>query len=206
MRSRKLKIVKAVAVLFLVVGFIGWFFKGSFPAFAFFFVSMFVLIFLEFRHTAKKMSMSVLELVFNRKKLPSSKKLILIGTGISGIAVALCFLIPLGIKTHPMLVIFGFISFAITMVLVMLTLLVYTLRVQWHMARKHFDLWKKSLFSSSLQVRYEAGRQLQALKDPVERKWAIVCNRIGMSIFFIWLITFTLVTIAVIILGLIGKI
>jgi len=207
MRSRKLTIVKILAVLFLVLGALGWFFPDlPFPAFAFFFISIFVLIFLEMRRTAVKLSISVLDLVVNRKKLPSSKKLILIGIGILGIAVALCFLIPFGLDKQPMLVIFGFISFAITMLLVILTSLVYTLRVQGHLARHHFDLWKKSLFSSSLQVRYQAGMQLRSLKGPVERKWAIICNRIGLSFFFIWLILFIVATIVVIILDLIGKI
>ena len=74
-----------------------WFIQAPFPAFAFFFVSMFVLIFLGIKDKATKLSISTIDLLVNRKNLPSVRKFVVLVLCILGIVVLLSILILIGL-------------------------------------------------------------------------------------------------------------
>lgn len=204
-KNRKLTIVGAIASVVLVVGFVGWYVYGSVGAFPFFFVSMFVIIFLQMKREAAKIGKSPIDLIINRERLPKRRKLVFCLVAILGTALALSLLIPLGFETYPWVVMFGFISFAIVMAVVMLMAFVYGLGLQWHFARHHFELWKKSMFSSSMATRYQAGRQLASLSGPVAKKWGILVTKVAKIVLLLWLIILVIVATVVVVADQVGK-
>jgi len=190
--------------LFLLLGFIGFLFLQSFLAFAIFFVSLFILIFIHMKDTAATMSLSTLDLLINRQRLPSGSKLILIVIGILGISVFLSFLLPLGVKKYPFIVYFGLCTFAITLLTIMLLSLIGFLFAQWRYARHNFKAWKQSIFSSSLATRYQAVRTLASINDPVLNKFWKICNKLGFFCLFLWFVVLFIVICTVLYLDYIG--
>jgi hypothetical protein len=150
------------------------------------------------------MSLSTLDLLINRQRLPSGSKLILIVIGILGISVFLSFLLPLGAQTYPFLVIFGACTFAITLLTIMLLSLIGCLFAQWRYARHNFKAWKQSIFSSSLATRYQAGRTLASINDPVLNKFWKICNKLGFFCLFLWFVVLFIVICTVLYLDYIG--
>jgi hypothetical protein len=165
-----------------------WFFQGPLPAFAFFFISMMVLIFLGFKANAKKLSVPTTRLMFNAQKLPSLRKFLLIAGVVVGIAVFLCIIIAIGLETYPMLVIFGFLTLWVFGVIIFLLVLINAIVCTWRCATLDFSSFKKG-FSSSLKERYEASMSYRSLmaKDPLIQKMGRVSRRIGIILFLIWL-------------------
>lgn len=91
-----------------------WFLQSPFPAFAFFSISILVVVFTAFKADAEKMSVPTITLIFGIKRLPSLKKILLFGVGFLGILVLLAVTIGIGATKYPMLMIFGIASFALT--------------------------------------------------------------------------------------------
>ena len=182
-----------------------WFLQAPFPAFAFFFVSMFIIIFLSFKTNAAKLSIRTLDLIVDRWRLPSLRKFIFFLLASLGIAVLLSIIIPIGFKTYPLLVIFGLISFAITSVIIMLLAFIYAIIGTWRCIKVDFKLWKKS-FSSSLKKRYEAAGALRSImdKDPVTQKAGKVVTKIALLCLLVWLVILVLAICAVLYLDRIG--
>ena len=190
--------------MLLLLGFIGFFFLQSFLAFVIFFVSLFILIFLHMKDTAAKMSLSTIDLLINRQRLPKRSKLILIVIGILGISVFLSFLLPLGARTYPFLLYFGLCSFTITILLIMLLSLISCLFGQWRYARHNFKAWKQSILSSSLTTRYQAGRTMAMINDPVINKFEKICDKVGFLCLLIWFVILLMVICTVLFLDHIG--
>lgn len=167
-----------------------WFIQGPFPAFAFFFISMLVIIFLSFKADAAKLSIPTLELIVGRKRLPSRRKLVFIVLGIIGIVVFLSIVMPIGFKTYPFLAIFGFISFWITMVIIVLLGFACCMLTLWRCIRIDFKTWKNSMFGSSIEAKYEARKRLRSLleQDPVMQKMGKVSTKIALVCFSIWFV------------------
>jgi hypothetical protein len=182
-----------------------WFIQAPFPSFAFFFVSMFILIFLGFKSDAKKLSISTIDLIVDKKKLPSVRKFVFIVIGILGIVISLCVLIPVGLKTYPFLIYFGFISFWITMLLIALVAIPYAMIDTWRCAKADFNTFKK-LFNPSLKVRYEASSYLRSLmdKDPVMQKAHKVSSTIAKLCLLTWFVILVLAICVVLYLDHIG--
>jgi hypothetical protein len=159
-----------------------WFLQGPFPAFAFFFISLFVLIFISFKSDAEKLSVPTINLIFGIQKLPSLKKFFLFVICITGIVVLLSTIILIGLKTYPLLVIFGFLSFAITLVIIMLVALICAVLSTLRCLKLDSRTLKKS-FSYSLKTRYEAGRSLRTLmdNDPVMQKTWKISSKIALE-------------------------
>lgn len=197
-------LIRALVVLLLLLGFIGFLFLQSFLAFGIFFVSLYILIFLHMKDTAAKMSLSTLDLLINRQRLPKRSKLILIAFGILGISVLLSFLIPLGVKKYPFIVYFGMCSFAITMFLIMMLSLISCLFAQWRYARHNFKVWKQSMSPSSPAIRYQAVRTLASSKDPVLNKYVRIFNKVGFFCLFLWFVVLLIVICTVLYLDYIG--
>jgi len=165
-----------------------WLIQAPFPAFALFFVSMFVVIFFRFKADAAELSVSTLDLIVDRQRLPSRRRFVFIVLGIIGIAVVLSIIIPIGFKTYPLLVIFSFVSFAITMAIIMLLAFSSMVVIQWRCIRSDFKLWKNSMFGSSLKGRYEAGRSLRLVmeRDPVIKKTGKLASKIALLCLCTW--------------------
>ncbi len=182
-----------------------WFFQSPFPAFAFFFVSMFVIIFLGFKADAAKLSVPATNLMFGIQRLPSRRKFIFIVFGIIGIVVLLSIIIPIGFKTYPLLVFFGFISFAITMVVIMLLFFICAILSTWRCAKLDSKTFKKS-FSSSLKTRYEANISLRSLmdKDSVMQKTGKASSKIALVCLLSWLVILVVAICVVLYLDRIG--
>jgi len=183
-----------------------WFFQAPFPAFAFFFVSMFIIIFLGFKATAAELSIPIINLIVNREKLPSRRKFIFVVLGIIGIVILLSIIIPIGLKTYPLLVIFGFVSFAITLAIIMLLAFICLVLTQWRCIKVDFKLWKNSIFASSLKTRYEAGRSLRPLmdQDPITQKTGKVSTKIVLLCLLVWFVILVLAICVVLYLDHIG--
>jgi hypothetical protein len=182
-----------------------WFLQGPFPAFGFFFISMLVLVFLSFKADAAKLSVPTINLMFNIQRLPSLKKFLLLVAGIIGIVVLLSIIIPIGFETYPMLVIFGFLSFAITMVIIMFLTLILVIIGLWRSAKLDSKTLKKT-FSSSLRARYEASRSLRSLldRDPFMQRIGKVSSKIAVTCLLIWFVVLVLATCLVLYLNHIG--
>lgn len=183
-----------------------WFFQAPFPAFAFFFVSMFIIIFLSVKTTAAELSIPTINLILNREKLPSLRKFICFVLGITGIVVLLCIIIPLAAKTYPLLLIFGFISLWITLAIIMLMTFIHAAIGIWRCTKVDFKLWKNSTFASSPKTRYESGRSLRSLMDhdPVTQKTRKVVTKIALLCLLVWLVVLVLATCVVLYLVHIG--
>lgn len=182
-----------------------WFIQGPFPAFAFFFVSMFVIIVLSFKADAAKLSVPTINLMFGIQRLPSLKKILLVVIGIIGIAVLLCVVIIIGIETYPFLVIFGFLSFVLTMVIIGLLALIYGILSIWRCAKLDSKALKVS-FSYSIKRRYEASKSLRSLmgKDPVLQKAKKISSKIALTCLLVWFLLLVLAICIVLYLDHIG--
>lgn len=183
-----------------------WFIQEPFPAFAFFFISMFVLIFLGAKAEAAELSISTLDLIVDRQRLPSRRKIGFIVLGIIGIAIVLSIVIPIGLKTYPLLVIFGFVSFAITLLIIMLLGFTCAIISIWRCARVDFKLWKNSMFGSSLKRRYEDGKALRSVmdRDPVIKKTGKLASKIALLCLCTWFVILLLAICVVVYLDHVG--
>jgi hypothetical protein len=182
-----------------------WFLQGPFPAFAFFFIAMLILIFLRFKAEAAELSVPTKSLMFDSQKLPSLKKVFLFIIGIIGVVVLLGILLIIGSETYPLLIIFGFLSFAITVVIIMLLALVSVILSIRRCIKLDFKTLKET-FSSSLKKRYEASRTLRSLteKDPVMQKISKISTKIGLTCLLVWLAVLVLAICVVLFLDHIG--
>ena len=143
--------------------------------------------------------------MFNTEKPLDRRKIGIFAVGIIAVAVFLSVIIPVGIRTYPFLVIIGFVSFSIMMLIVMLMAFTFAMISTWRCIKLDFGLWKKT-FNPSLGTRYEASRSLRALahQDPVLRKTGKLLNKISLWCFFTWLILFVLAVCVVLFLDYIG--
>jgi hypothetical protein len=183
-----------------------WFVQAPFPAFAFFFVSMFILTFLGFKAKAAKLSISTIDLVVGGKKLPSVKKTIFVVFCIIAVAVILSIIVPIGFRTYPLLAIFSFVSLWIIMAIIFLLLFVSVIISQWRCAKLDFKAWKDSMFGSSLKTRYESGRYLRSFaeRDPIIQKVSKLSSKIALFCLLTWFVILALAVCVVLYLDHIG--
>ena len=176
-----------------------WFFQAPFPAFALFFISLFVLIFTSFIADAAKISVPVVTLIFGVQRLPNSKKIFLFVVGIIVIIVPLSIMIPVGMKTHPLLVMFGFLSFIIIVVIIMLLATICEILRIWRCAKLDSKTLKKS-FNPSAEIIYKARKDLRSLmdKDVVMQRVKKISNKIALSCLLVWFVVLVLTVCVVI--------
>jgi len=165
-----------------------WFIQAPFPAFAFFFVSMFIIIL-----TAEKAILlrTILNYIFNKKRYP---KLLITILLLPVIAIALGFLIIFGFEKCPLILIIGFISFWITGFLVWIISAVYMIVSHIYLFKHHRQLWK-AMFRHSLKERMQASNDIRSLNDPFLSKITMQWNKAGLFLFKLWLIVFVLVVV-----------
>jgi|GEM_PF-6588896 len=166
-----------------------WFFQSPFPAFTFFFVSMFIIIFLADNAALLEYTVNILSVRENQSKLLKSMVTVII------IIAALIISIVYGLKTSSMMVIFGFISLIITIALAGLVLLLYGLRWTWYFHRNYSELSKNRLHS--MKERLEHGRSIReaTANDPFLGKIKTRTKKIVILCFLIWIITLTIGTV-----------
>ncbi len=104
-------------------------------------------------------------------------------------AIGLALLLPYSVKKHPILVAFGFVSFALTCFVIILLLCIAGLMTIYQLRKHHPDIWKNSI-NSSRNTRYEAIRQRKYIDDPCLTKISVCTTKIGIYCFVIWLILF----------------
>jgi hypothetical protein len=166
-----------------------WFFQAPFPSFAFFFVSMFIIIFLAKEAVLLKATVAYFSKRENLRKVIRTVLVVI------GLALVLILLIFRGLKTYPMIVIFGLVSFAIMLVLVGLVSLVYALKRTWHY-RKHYPEFSGKWTTGSMRERLEFGRAIRekTATDPLLCKMDAKMSKFVKLWFLIWLILFLLVS------------
>lgn len=136
----------------------------------------------------------MLKYIFDTNKFGRKySKLILIGIIILTIAIVLSLLLPYSIKKNPLLTAFGFISFAITGVLVIVIFVISGLMTTRHLCKKHSGIWEKTR-SRSLSTRTEALKQIRAINDPYLKKVSCWSTRIGVFCFVIWFVLLVVVS------------
>jgi hypothetical protein len=183
-----------------------WFLQAPFPAFAFFFISMFIIIFWGYKADAAELSISTLDLIVEMMGFQSRRKFICIILGIIGIAVLLSVTILIGVKKYPFLLIFGFISLWIMLAIIFLLAFVCCVVSIWRCIKLDFKTWKNSMFGSPIKVKYEAGKKLRSLveHDPVMQKMGKVSKKIVLLCFSIWFILLVIAICVVLYLDRIG--
>jgi len=130
--------------------------------------------------------------VFNKRLYYSDgKKVTSFGLFIVPVAILFVFLLPLGIKNHPILVAAAFVSLAITVILSSLGFLYVGLRIDRYVQKHDFQLWKKSK-SPSFKDRREAGKAMNAMsmQTPYLEKYVKYANRIAFTLLTIWTLMF----------------
>lgn len=166
-----------------------WFFQAPFPAFAFFFGSTFMVIFLSGDAALLKAAVKYFSV---RGRLRTT---VISGVFLIGVVAFLVFLMLLGLKKSPMVAILGFISLAIAVALAGLILVVYSLRWTWYFHKHYPDLSKKR--ARSMKDRLEFGRVVRAstASDPVLFKMKSNMKKVVGLCFLAWLTLFLLVSI-----------
>ncbi len=109
------------------------------------------------------------------------------------IAIASGLLIETGVKKCPIYVAIGFVSFAITFVLVWIILVICLVFSFFYVRRHYYQLWKIIYSSASLKERIDANRRLASLNDPKLVKMDNILNKFGLRAFLIWFILFLLI-------------
>lgn len=127
-------------------------------------------------------------------------KLAVAGLLIIVISVVLGEAVKYGFQKHPELVALGFISFAVTSVVIILLLAIHGLMTGHQLRKHHPNLWENSK-SSSRSTKAEAIRQIKFLNDPRLKKISSCTSKIGIFCFLIWLILFSVVLSIVLITG-----
>ncbi len=155
---------------------------------------MFVLIFFSFKADAAKLSIPVIDLIVDKKRLTNLRKFIFCVLCIMGIVILLCITISIGLNTYPLLVIFGFLSFSVTLAIIMLLAFICAILSVWRYVKVDFKSLKDSMFGASLQTRFEAGKSLRAINDPVLNKIGKIAGKIGLFCLLAW---FTILVLAI---------
>lgn len=92
------------------------------------------------------------------------------------------------------LFLFGFISFWVTGVLVLIIFAVYMVASEIYLFKHHRQLWK-TMFRPSPRERMQAVRTIRSLNDPFLSKIGMWLNKAGLFLFKLWLIVFTSVAV-----------
>jgi len=181
-----------------------WFIQSPFPALVFLFVPGFAFKKSGLKTKAAKLSNPAIGTLINKQNLPSTKKIIFFCIGVLGIVILLGILIPAGLKTYPLLVSFGFLSFAITLAIIFLLIFVSAIISHWRCAKLDFKSWKNSIFGSSEKIRYEAMMSLRSLDDSLINKTGTFLNKLGLFCFLAWFVILVMVVCIVLYLDHIG--
>jgi hypothetical protein len=181
-----------------------WFIQSPFPALVFIFVPGFAFKKSGLKTKVAKLSNPAIGTLINKKNLPSTKKIIFFCIGVLGIVVLLSILIPAGLKSYPLLVIFGFLSFVITVAIIFLLIFVSAIINHWRCAKLDFKAWKDSIFGSSAKIRYEAMMSLRSINDPLINKTGTFLNKVGLFCFLAWFVILVMVVCIVLYLDHIG--
>jgi len=182
-----------------------WFLQSPFPAFAFFFVSIVMACFIGYKEDAAKLSIPTSNLIFGIRRVPSLKKVLFLAIGIIGIVIPLSIIIPLGVKNYPWLGIFGFLSFVLTLVVIVLLTIICQILYIWRCAKVDSKTLKNS-FSFSLKKRHEAYETIRSLmnNDPVMKKTGKTSIRIALTCLIVWFVVLVLAICVVLFLDHIG--
>jgi len=180
-----------------------WFFQCPFPAFAFFFISLFVIVFLKYkasRSYANKWSPIKDDYFYNKHNGKMAKCFfLLVLFGILG-AIVLGLLLTIGLSLSRELVLWGFVSFSVAGFLLIL-LAVFSVVFQAIILRKRYPvLWKKGEDRKiSLIDRRDAQAELRKLNDPYLRKLSKQGLWGGVFLLLVWGVVFLMVAVGALI-------
>lgn len=94
---------------------------------------------------------------------------------------------------YAFLIYFGIATFGVAITLAILLMLAYGLRMHWHLQKRHFKLWKKSVSPPSFKASAEFGSRIKVLNDPVLRKISAAGDKYIKLCLLVWLCVFLLV-------------
>lgn len=147
--------------------------------------------------------MGILEYILDNQRLGAKKyrKLLICGFSLVAVSVLLGFLFFLGIERYPFLIILFGISFAIVLGLIFIMLFIYSIFWNIHMLKHHRSLWIKSFWLlPSIRERVKVSNEIRSLNDTFLNKISIWLNRLGLAVFWAWLVGFILTVVIVLLL------
>lgn len=125
------------------------------------------------------------------------KKIILYSSFIAGIVFIVCLFSLFHGYYFQLLFIYAGISLGVALGLIFCMFLLYTIAWNIYMLKKHPDLWKRTFLRTSVKERVIASQATRSLKDPYLNKIAILLNKTGLLILWIWLVVLMIIVIVV---------
>ncbi len=173
-----------------------WFFQAPFPAFAFFFVSILILVYLSDGAAYLEATLKDLSDSKKRRKIIMAALVILLFIFAAVVLIFVCR------KTYPAIIIFAFISFGVMFVLVGLVSLVYALKRTWYY-RKHYPEFSDKRAICSIRERLEFAKAIRetTANDPLLRKMEAKMSKFVKICFVVWFVILIIAAITIIRIG-----
>ena len=164
-----------------------WLFQAPFPAFGFFFVSMFIMFFLMDESALWE---AIKEHLQQKGKL---KRMTIYVSVVCILTVAVVYLIFLGAKTYPATVIVGIISLGVMVIITGLLCIVYAFRWSYHLRKYYPDLFQVGFDSVKQSIEHSKAVKSTTANDTVLLQIKTNMIKTIKLCVFIWLLTYSII-------------